>query len=315
MEDETYAGGPPISRAAFLRFLAGAGAALAVPGRGAQAAPSQMLSRKIPATGEDLPAVGLGTWRTFDERLDTESHARLTEVLELLLAGGGRVIDSSPMYGRAEAVVGELLEAMGARPKAFVATKVWTRGKQAGIGQMTQSLAKLRTEQLDLMQVHNLVDWQTHLATLRAWKEEGRIRYLGVTHYTRGALDDLAAIVERERLDFVQLAYSLAMRAAEERVLPLAADRGVAVLVNRPFVEGSLFRAVRGRALPAWAAEFDCASWGQFFLKFILSHPAVTCVIPGTGKPEHMRDNLGAGRGRLPDADLRGKMVALWESV
>lgn len=302
------------SRADFLKLLAG-GLALACGGARAAAAAQPVMTRPIPKSGEALPAVGLGTWQTFDIGRDAGERSRRREVLELLFQGGGSVIDSSPMYGRSEGVVGDLLAAMGARDRAFLATKVWTRGRADGIAQMEQSLSRFRTDRLDLMQIHNLVDWRTHLKTLRAWKEEGRIRYLGITHYTTGALEDLAAIIEREPIDFVQFAYSLDVRQAERRLLPLAAERGVATLINRPYEKGALFRAVRGRALPAWAADFGCATWGQFFLKYILSHPAVTCVIPGTSKPKHMLDNLGAGRGRLPDAAERRRMVELWESL
>ncbi len=308
---------PRLSRAAFLRLMAGAGLGLAGGGVGA-AVPrlgDPLMTRPIPSSGEALPVVGLGTWQTFDIGADPAVRAPRKEVLRLLLEGGGTVIDSSPMYGRSEAVVGALLAELEARDQAFLATKVWTRGRAQGIAQMEQSLRRFQTPRLDLMQVHNLVDWQIHLKTLRAWKEEGRIRYLGITHWTSGALDDLAAVIAREPLDFVQLAYSIGVRDAERRLLPLAADKGVAVLVNRPYEKGIAFRKVQGRAVPAWAAEFGAASWGQFFLKFILAQPAVTCVIPGTGKPKHLTDNLGAGRGRLPDAGERQKMVAFWEGL
>jgi len=303
-----------LSRADFLKLLAGS-LALACGGAGGAAAMQPILTRPIPKSGEALPAVGLGTWQTFDIGGDAGERARRREVLELLFEGSGSVIDSSPMYGRSEGVVGDLLAAMGARDRAFLATKVWTRGREDGIAQMEQSLSRFRSDRLDLMQIHNLVDWRTHLKTLRAWKEAGRIRYLGITHYTTGALDDLADIIEREPIDFVQFAYSLDVRQAERRLLPLAAERGVATLINRPYEKGALFRAVRGKALPAWAAEFDCATWGQFFLKYILANPAVTCAIPGTSKAKHMLDNLGAGRGRLPDEGQRRKMVELWESL
>jgi len=311
---------PTLSRAAFLRLLAGGGvAASAVTasgrGRGEAKADEPLLTRPIPSSGDALPVVGLGTWQTFDIGAGEAERAPRREVLKILLEGGGKVIDSSPMYGRSEGVVGDLLAELGARERAFLATKVWTRGREAGIAQMEQSLRRFRSERLELMQVHNLVDWQVHLKTLRAWKAEGRIRYLGITHYTSGALDDLAAVIESEPLDFVQLAHSLAVRAAEERLLPLAADKGVAVLVNRPYEKGALFRRVKGQALPPWAADFGAATWGQFFLKYILSQPAVTCVIPGTAKPRHMLDNLGAGRGRLPDAREREQMVRFWEEL
>jgi diketogulonate reductase-like aldo/keto reductase len=204
---------------------------------------------------------------------------------------------------------------MDARNKSFLATKVWTSGESAGAAQMSASFAKMQASTLDLMQIHNLVDWRTHLKTLRSWQDKGRFRYIGVTHYTSSALADLAAVIRAERIDFVQLAYSIDVRAAEERLLPLAAERGVGVLVNRPLSTGGLFGRVRGKPLPAWATEFDCASWGQFFLKFILGHPAVTCVIPGTARPEHMRDNVAAGSGRLPDESQRRRMANYWDGL
>jgi len=307
---------PPsaLSRACFLRLLAGAGLALGV-GPGGAAAAASTITRAIPKSGETLSVVGLGTWQTFDVGPSPAERASQLEVLRLLLDGGGSVIDSSPMYGRSETVVGDLLAELQAHERAFLATKVWTRGAEAGIRQMEQSLARMRSPQIDLMQVHNLVDWRIHLPTLRRWREEGRIRYIGITHYTTAGLDALAEVIEAEPLDFVQLAYSIGVREAENRLLPLAAERDVAVLINRPYQGGGLFRAVRGQGLPDWAADFDCASWGQFFLKFILSHPAVTCVIPGTSKAKHMADNLGAGRGRLPDRAQRKRMLAHWQSL
>ena len=274
-----------------------------------------MLTRPIPSSNEPLPVVGLGTWQTFDVGPDRAALDQRKEVLRLLFAAGGRVIDSSPMYGRAEEVVGTLLAEMQAHSKAFLATKVWTSGEAAGIKQMQASSAKLRAPIIDLMQIHNLVDWRTHLATLRAWKAQKRLRYIGITHYTDPALDELAAIVRAERIDFVQFGYSIASRAAEARLLPLCAERGVAVIVNQPFDSGSLFGQVKGKALPDWAAEVDCASWSQFFLKFILGHPAVTCVIPGTARPDHARDNLAAGTGRLPDAAQRQRMAQFWAGL
>lgn len=272
-----------------------------------------MLTRPIPKTNEPLPVVGVGTWQTFDIGPERAGLDQRKEVLSILLEAGGKVIDSSPMYGRAEAVVGSLLAEMKARDKAFLATKVWTPGASAGIAQMNASLAKLQASAIDLMQVHNLVDWRTHLRTLRAWKEQKRFRYIGITHYTTSGLDELAAVIRAEEMDFVQLAYSINVRAAETRLLPLCAERGVAVIINQPFDSGSLFSQVRGRALPDWAGELDCASWSQFFLKFILGHPAVTCVIPGTARPDHMRDNVAAGLGRLPDAAQRQRMAEHWQ--
>ena len=274
-----------------------------------------MLTRPIPSSGEALPAVGLGTYRGFDVGGDRDDRARLTGVLAALFAAGGSVIDSSPMYGRAEAVAGELLAGMGARDKAFVATKVWTHGREAGIAGMNRSMALLGADPVDLMQVHNLVDWRAHLATLRGWQAEGRVRYLGVTHYTAGAFDELEAVLRAERLDFVQLNYSLDDRAAERRLLPLAAERGIAVLVNVPFGGGGLLRHLGRRPLPGWAAELGCETWGEALLKFILAHAAVTCVIPGTGAPGHMAANARAGEGPLPDAALCRRIAADWDAA
>ena len=274
-----------------------------------------MLTRPIPRTGEPLPIVGVGTWQTFDVAPAGPDLAPRKEVLRTLFEAGGKVIDSSPMYGRAEEVVGVLLKDMQALDKPFIATKVWTSGEAAGIRQMNDSAAKMQAP-IDLMQVHNLVDWRTHLKTLRAWKAQKKVRYIGITHYTVPGLDELAAVIRAEpAIDFVQFAFSINVRDAEARLLPLCAERGIATLINQPFDSGDLFRKVRGKALPAWAAEMECASWGQVFLKYILGHPAVTCVIPGTAKPEHMRDNIGAGLGRLPDAAERKRMAEFWDGL
>lgn len=274
-----------------------------------------MLTRPIPSTGEMMPVIGLGTWRAFDVGTDETTRLPLREVLQILLDAGGRIIDSSPMYGRAEAVTGDLLAELTARPRAFLATKVWTTGRERGIEQMRRSAQLLRTETIDLMQIHNLVDWRTHLASLRRMKDDGQIRYIGITHYTTGALPELARILTREPgIDFVQLGYSLATRAAETEVLPVAASRGVGVIANQPLERGDLFRRVRGRPLPDWAGEFDCASWAQLFLKYILAEPAVTCVIPATGNSQHMKDDLAAGFGRLPDARQRQQIRRLWDA-
>ena len=274
-----------------------------------------MLTRPIPQSNEPLPVVGLGTWQAFDVGADRAELDQRKEVLRVLLEAGGKVINSSPMYGRAEAVVGTLLSEMKGHEPTFLATKVWTSGEAAGIAQMKASAAKLQAPVIDLMQIHNLLDWRTHLRTLRAWKEQKKFRYIGITHYTDPALEDLAAVIRAERIDFVQFAYSIDGRAAEARLLPLCAERGVAVLVNRPFGSGSLFGQVKGKALPEWAAELGCASWSQVFLKYILGHPAVTCVIPGTARPEHMRDNVAAGFGRLPDAGERKRMAEYWAGL
>jgi len=299
-----------ISRAAFLKAAAGAIGCLALgAGKGVRAAEA-MQTRTIPSTGKPLPVIGLGTWRVFDVGPDSADRAPLAEVLRILFEAGGSVVDSSPMYGRAEEVAGDLLRDAGTRDKAFIATKVWTRGRAQGVAQMERSLALLRTDHIELMQVHNLLDWKPHLATLRGWKREGRIGYLGVTHYTPGAYDDLEAVMRAEPLDFVQLNYAIDDRAAEARLLPLAADRGIAILVNQPFGGGGLLRSLLARPLPPWAGEIGCASWAQILLKFVLGHPAVTCVIPGTSRPQHMRDNVRAGLGLMPDDVFRKKMVA-----
>ncbi|MGE0664911.1 MAG: aldo/keto reductase [Sphingomonadales bacterium] len=263
-----------------------------------------MHRRPIPSTGELLPVIGCGTWQAFDVR----DAAPLVPVLDALFAGGGTLIDSSPMYGKAETVVGKLLQRMDAADRAFVATKVWTSGERAGIEQMERSIALIG--RVDLMQVHNLLDWRTHLGTLRRWKEEGKVRYLGITHYTPGAHDALEAVMRAERVDFVQLDYALDDRAAERRLLPLAADRGIAVIVNRPFGGGGLARRVRGRTVPDFAAELGCTTWPQLLLKFILGHPAVTCAIPATEDPAHMRDNALAGAGPMPDETMRARIAA-----
>ena len=262
-----------------------------------------MQRRAIPSSGELLPVIGCGTWRGFDVRAGQREH--LADVLRVLFEAGGSVIDSSPMYGAAEAAVGELLTATNAREHAFLATKVWTRGRDPGIRQMRQSFRLLDTDVIDLLQVHNLLDYRTHIATLREWKAEGRVRYIGVTHYTERAHDELEAVMRSESLDFVQLNYALDDRGAEDRLLPLAAERGVAVLVNRPYGGGDLLRRLSRRELPSWVAELGCTSWAQVLLKFILAHPAVTCVIPGTGNAAHMRDNAAAGYGPPPTAEQR----------
>jgi len=276
-------------------------------------AKASMTTRVVPKSGEKIPCIGLGTWQTFDVGDGPGERAPVAEVLRGFFAAGGRVIDSSPMYGRAEQVTGDAVAALGASPAPFLATKVWTSGRERGISEMERSLRRLRTKKLDLMQVHNLLDWKTHLPVLREWKAAGRIRYLGVTHYARSAFDDLERVMKNEKLDFVQLPYNLVDREAERRLLPVAAETGTAVLVMQPFQEGALFKRFRGVALPAWAAECDAASWAQLFLKFILGHAAVTCPLPATSNPKHLLDNVQAGAGRLPDAALRAKMVRLVE--
>jgi diketogulonate reductase-like aldo/keto reductase len=267
-----------------------------------------MITRNIPVSGEALPVIGLGTWQVFDVRGTPEELAARRRIVDMLTDRGGSVIDSSPMYGRAEAVVGKLVEAGIDRQRLFLATKVWTDGKAAGVRQMRRSAKLMRAEVIDLMQVHNRRDLDVHLETIREWQQAGRIRYSGVTDYRASALPAMEKLMEERRPDFIQINYSLGEREADRRVLPLARELGIAVLINRPYMGGRLFRAVRGRELPDWATPF-AESWGQFFLKFIVSHPAVTCVIPATSDPRHMADNLGAGFGALPDADTRERMI------
>jgi diketogulonate reductase-like aldo/keto reductase len=271
---------------------------------------TKMQTRPIPSSGEPLPVIGCGTWRTFDVGSSPVARAPLADVLRVLFAAGGSVIDSSPMYGSSEEVVGDLLTAIGARDDAFIATKVWTTGQKAGIAQMQRSMELLQATRIDLMQVHNMIDARAHLPTLRAWKAEGRIRYLGVTHYMSSAFDELEAMMRAERLDFVQLNYALDDRDAEQRLLPLAAERGIAILVNRPFGGGGLLGRLGRSPLPAWAADIGCTNWAQILLKFALANPAVTCVIPATSNPQHMSDNVQAGLGTYPDAALRARMIA-----
>jgi diketogulonate reductase-like aldo/keto reductase len=295
------------------RALLGALAGLAVThaARGEE----RMHARRIPSSGEALPVIGVGTWQTFDVGADAAARASLEEVLKILFDAGGRVVDSSPMYGSSEALVGELCAPLRLCAPLFMATKVWAQGREEGIRQMQRSIERMRAGQLDLMQVHNLVDVETHTRTLLAWKAEQRVRYIGITHYTASAHAAVERWLRTRQHDFVQINYSLEEPHAAERLLPLARDLGVAVIVNRPFAEGGMFRRVRGKPLPAWAAELGIASWAQYFLKWIVSHPAVTCAIPGTAKPAHMRDNVGAGFGPLPDEAGRRRMAQVYDAL
>ena len=274
------------------------------------AADAPLETRRIPKSGEAIPVVGLGTWQVFDVAGNATGLAEARDALARFVALGGRVVDSSPMYGSSEAVLGDLAASLGIQDRLWVATKIWTTGREAGIRQMEDSMAKLRVARLDLMQVHNLVDADRHLATLADWKKAGRVRYVGVTHYHAGAYADVERYVSKGSLDFLQINYSLAEREAAKRLLPLAAETRTAVLVNRPFAEGALFSRVKGRPLPPWAAEIGCTSWAQLFLKWILGDPAVTCAIPGTRNARHVEDNLGAGRGPMPDATMRKRIEA-----
>jgi diketogulonate reductase-like aldo/keto reductase len=302
-----------LTRREATRLIGASAAGLVLPVRASRAQTksesSTMLMRPIASSGEKLPVIGLGTWRTFDVDLTSDNRRQLGDVLSLFIRLGGRVIDTSPMYGRAEDVIGDLTSTLGIRDKLFLATKVWTRGQENGIREMERSMVRLRAKQIDLIQVHNLVDVHTHLATLREWKEQGRIRYIGITHYESGAFDEVEKIMRSEKLDFVQINYSLMEREAEEKILPLAQERGIAVIVNRPFGGGDLFDRVRSKSLPEWSAEFDCRSWAQFFLKWIIANSAVTCAIPATGKARHLEDNMQAGIGRLPDTKMRQRMI------
>ncbi len=305
---------PTLSRRGFIKSAAAVTLLSGLPARSIASA-TQAINRPIPSSGERLAVIGLGTSRTFNVSADTASLSALQPVLQAFFDHGGQLIDSSPMYGNAEEVTGRLLQQVRNRQSLFAATKVWTWGREDGIEQMERSARRMGVERFDLMQIHNLRDWEIHIETLREWKEAGRVRYLGITTSHGRFHNELERIIRDESLDFVQFSYNIADRVAEQRLLPLAAEHGTATLINRPYQRGSLFRRVRGKPLPAWAAEFDCASWGQFFLKFIVSHPAVTCVIPATSKLKHMVDNMGAGFGRLPDPKTRTRMIELVESL
>jgi diketogulonate reductase-like aldo/keto reductase len=288
-----------------------AGLALMGPASGKQA----MHARPIPSSGEMLPVIGIGTWQTFDVGGDAAARAPLKEVLRLFFAGGGRVVDSSPMYGFSESVVGDACAQLDICEPLFMATKVYTHGREEGIRQMQRSVKRMRAGSMDLMQVHNLVDVETHTKTLREWKARKRARYIGITHYTSSAYPELGRLLRTRQYDFLQVNYSLAESESEKELLPLAQELGVAVIANRPFAEGAMFRRVRGKPLPPWAAELGIASWAQYFLKWIVAHPAVTCAIPGTGTPEHMADNLKAGFGVLPDEAQRRRMAQYYASL
>jgi diketogulonate reductase-like aldo/keto reductase len=275
----------------------------------------RIMTKRIPVSGEELPAIGLGTWQTFDVRGDPAARAPLREVLRAFSEAGGRVVDSSPMYGASESVVGELSAELGLRERLFMATKVWTRGRDQGIRQMEESFGRMRVERMDLMQVHNLADVETHTPTLRDMKAKGHIRYMGITHYTASAYAEVERWLKTRQYDFLQINYSLGERQAENRLLALCQDMKIALIANRPFQEGALFSRVKGKPLPPWAAELGIASWAQYFLKWIVSHPAVTCAIPGTGRPEHIRDNVAAGFGALPDASARKRMTGYFDSL
>jgi len=273
------------------------------------------MTRKIPSTGEDLPAIGLGTWQVFDAGSDKAARAPLREVIAAFAKAGGKVIDSSPMYGSAESVAGDLIAELGLRKRLFIATKVWTSGREDGIRQIETSFRRLGVKQVDLLQIHNLKDAAVHTKTINDMKALGRVRYTGITHYTSSAYAEVEKWLHKEKYDFLQINYSLAERESENRILDLCRERNIAVIANRPFAEGAMFRRVRGKPLPAWAAETGVASWAQYFLKWIVGHPAVTCTIPGTGSPAHIADNVAAGFGALPDAKMRKRMAEYFDSL
>ena len=277
------------------------------------AAAGTLLTRPIGRTGDSLPVIGMGSSNTFDVGVAPDERAPLLDVLRELSAAGGTVVDTSPMYGRSEGVLGDLIEELGLRPKLWIATKVWSKGREAGEQQIAASMRELKVSRLELLQIHNLLDWQAHLPTLRALREAGRVKYLGVTHYRADAHAELQRVLAQEKFDFVQVNYSLAEREAESRLLPFCRDQGIAVMVNRPFADGAMFQAVREKPLPPVARDLGIASWGQYFLKWIVGHPAVTCVIPATSKSKHMLDTCRAGFGPIPDARQRDLMAQAWK--
>lgn len=306
-----------LSRRQLLKAGIGAGASLLLPSNGLLAQAGPLIQKKIPSSGESLPIIGLGTARRYEEIKSEAERDPVRETLREFKALGGKVIDTSPTYGTAETVVGDLVSELKIRDSLFIATKVSLRstGRQAGLEQLEQSFKRLRMPKIDLIAVHNLRDTQTQLANLREWKQAGRIRYVGITTSFDNQYQEFEQTMKAESLDFIQVDYALDNRDAGERILPLAADRGIAAMVNLPFGRGRLFKAVQGKKLPPWAGEFDCATWAQFFLKYIVSHPAVTCAVPGMAKAEYVQDNLAAARGRLPDAAMRRRMEQFIDGV
>jgi len=311
----TYSPQRAFTRRRFLKSSAAAALLGSLAPAASRATAAEVIRKTIPSSGERLAVIGLGTSRTFDIAPGDAAESPLVDVMQAFFDRGGQLIDSSPMYGNAEAVTGVLLDKVANKQNLFTATKVWTNGKRAGIEQMEASMRHFGVARIDPMQIHNLRDWRTHIETLAEWKAAGRIRYIGITTSHGRYHDDLELLLQELPLDFVQFSYNIADRDVEQDLLPLAAERGIATLINRPYQRGSLFRTVRGKPLPDWAAEFDCASWGQYFLKFIAAHPAVTCIIPATSKVRHMFDNMGAGFGRLPDAAMRRRMIEHLESI
>jgi len=303
-------------RRRFLKILVGLGLAVFIPPPGVRADQSAILTRPIPKTGEPLPIIGMGSWLTFAVADDPQALAVRVKVLQAFFEAGGTLIDSSPMYGSSEEAIGYCLQKLDKTKDVFSATKVWTTGWQAGVRQMHRSRALWNVDRFDLMQIHNMLDWETHLQTLKAWKEEGRIRYIGITtSHGRRHADMMRVLAKEDAFDFVQFTYNIEDREAEQRLLPLAAERKLAVLINRPFQRGGLFSRVAGKPLPDWAAQLGVQTWAQFFLKFVVSHPAVTCAIPATSRVDHMQENMAVLRGPLPDADMRRKMIDYYNSI
>ena len=304
-----------ITRRHFIKKLGVLSAGVALIPQAGWGEDRKPITHAIPSSGERIPVIGMGTSRTFDVGDEPAVLRRLGQVLQVFFDNGGSLIDSSPMYGNSETVVGNLLKTIPNKKNLFAATKVWTYGRQSGIDQMQASMQRMGVEVMDLMQIHNLRDWKIHLPTLRQMKEAGKIRYIGITTSHGRSHSDLMQIMRSEELDFVQFTYNIGNREVENSLLPLAADRGIATLINRPFQRGSLFHTVKGETLPEWTKEFDCSSWGQFFLKFVASHPAVTCVIPATSKVHHMADNMAANYGKLPSPALRKRMLEYFERL
>jgi aryl-alcohol dehydrogenase-like predicted oxidoreductase len=303
-----------LTRRDLVRWIAGGAIAAALPARADQPART-MTTRTMPGSREAIPVIGMGSSNTFDVGVSDAERAPLREVLRSLADAGGTVIDTSPMYGRAEQTIGDLVAAFGLRSRLWFATKVWTRGREAGQRQIEESFRRLRTDRLELLQIHNLLDWREHLPTIRSMQQQQKVRYSGITHYRADAHEELERVLGAERFDWVQFNYSLAEREAERRLLPFCMDRGVAVMINRPFADGALFARVRDKPLPPWAAEVGCSSWAQYFLRFAISHPAVTCAIPATSKPHHMRDNAAAGAAPLPDEQQRRRMAEYFQAL
>jgi len=307
-----------MQRRTVLKFLAAATAAglsSSVSAADTRTSRATMATRQVRSSGESIPVIGLGSADTINADASASSRAPLAEVLRGLVTGGGSVVDTSPMYGNAETVIGDLVHELGLREMLWLATKVWTRGREAGRKQIDESFARLRTQRLELLQIHNLLDWREHLPTIRALQQAGRVRYAGITHYRGDMHGELERVLGEERFDWLQVNFSLAEPEAEARLLPFCQDRGIAVMVNRPFADGAMFSRTKDKPLPPWAAEVGCASWGQFFLRWIVAHPAVTCAIPATSKPRHVADNCSAGLAPLPDAAQRRRMTEYWRSL